>query len=191
MKYNGVAIAGKAGAGKNTLARQLQAELWERGIWAVEFGFADALKAEMWELHGLTKEMPGGREMLVQLGHGRRERDPHYWIGRLAARLDSLSPYGIVPVITDMRYANEMKWATWAGLITVRVDATGMDRAVALARRGEDPDFAYSDVPSEVELDDATFDVRFWNAHGSVTVIPHMARVVADLLDGTAERVAA
>lgn len=191
MSYAGVAIAGKAGAGKNAFATELQAELGRRGIWTESVAFADELKRELWEVHGLRKEDPGGRELLVELGHGRREKDPDYWVKRLARHVDSLRPFGLLPVVTDMRYLSEMKWARRSRLITVRVDALPMDRQVALTRRGEDPAFVWSEHPSEVELDEEAFDVRFWNPHGGLSVLPHYAKRVADLLDGTAERVAA
>lgn len=187
--FNGVAISGKAGAGKNFFARALQEELARRGQWAVEVGFADALKRELLRDYGMTKEDPGGREKLLEIGHGRREADHNYWVRQLAHHLDSLRPYGVIPLIADMRYDSELEWARASRYLCVRVDASGVDRGFVLYKRGEDPEFAYSDHPSETELDEASFHVRFWNPHGEAPV-PHVMRV-ADLLLGVADYVAA
>lgn len=191
MTYAGVAISGKAGAGKNAFARALQDELARRGQWSVEVGFADALKCELLEVYGLRKEDPGGREKLLEIGHGKRQLDQDYWVKRLAQRLDSLSAYGLIPLITDMRYLSELEWATRAGMLTVRVDASGVDRGYVLYQRGEAPEFAWSDHPSEVELDESVFRVRFWNPHGDMRNLESQACVVADFLLGEADDVAA
>lgn len=190
MSFAGVAIAGKAGAGKNAFAAELESVLAERGIWTTQVAFAEGVKRELFELYGLRKEDPGGREKLIEIGDGRRQADPDYWVRAMAERVDSLRPYGVVPLITDMRYLNELEWAETARFVTVRVDATPMDRQVVLASRGEDREFAFSDTPSEVDVDDELFTVRFWNPHGSRLVLFHYACLVADLLDGTVELVA-
>lgn len=191
MKYRGVAVSGKAGAGKDTFIRYLQDVLAERGIWSGRVGFADEVKRDVLEIYGLAKADPGGREKLIEYSNAARAENPLVWIERYAETTGSLSAYGVVPLIADLRYQNEMDWCEQNGYLTVRVDATGMDRATALALRGEDTALAYSDTVSEVELDDAVFDLRFWNPHGSVTVLPHFAIAAADLFDGTIETVAA
>lgn len=183
-----MAFSGKAGAGKNTLARAVQDELARRNQWAVEVGFADALKKELLDHYGMTKEDPGGREKLLEIGHGRREADEDYWVRRLAQRIDSLRPYGVLPLVTDLRYLSELKWARAAGFLVVRVDASGIDRGYVLHLRGEDPSFAYSDHPSEVELDEEDFTVRIWNPHGDgVGRLVSQAYRLTDMLLGQAD----
>ena len=191
MIYAGVAISGKAGAGKDTFARHVMDELADRGIWSHRIGFADAVKEDVERIYGLTKADPGGREALVEYSNVARAENPLVWIERLDERLESLSPYGLVPLIADLRYANEKVWAQGRNMLTVRVDATGMDRAVVLTQRGECVELAYTDHVAETELDEAEFAVRFWNPHGSLSVLPHYAKLVVDLLDGTVEYIAA
>lgn len=179
----GVAISGKAGAGKNAFALEIQRVLAARSVWAVSVSLADALKQDVKRLYGLEKSDPGGREKLVEYGHGMRQVCPDYWIRRLARHTDSLTPHGVIPLVTDVRYENEMKWAQAADFLSVRVDATAMDRGYVLYRRGEEVEFAHSDHPSETELDEWAFDLRFWNPHGdNGWAMWHYAVRVADLV---------
>jgi len=179
----GVAISGKAGAGKNAFALEIQRVLAVRGVRAVPVSLASAVKADVRRLYGLEKGDPGAREKLVEHGHGMRAVCPDYWIRRLVKQTDSLTPYGLIPLVTDVRYENEMRWARACDFLCVRVDATAMDRGYVLHRRGEDVQFAHSDHPTEVELDDWAFDLRFWNPHGdSGSALAHYAVRVADLV---------
>jgi hypothetical protein len=164
----GVAISGKAGAGKDTFASAIIEVLGQlpEPIWATRVGFADAVKEDVFRTTGLTKSDPGGRVELIRYSNEERATDPAVWIKRLSSTLDSLNSYGVLPVIADMRYTNELEWAKSRGIVTVRIDATLMDRGLALYRRGEDVDLSESLHVSETELDTADFDFRFWNPHG-------------------------
>lgn len=186
----GVAISGKAGAGKNHFADELSIRLVALGLWPVQMGFAEGPKAELWETQGLRKEDPGGRDALVELAHSRRSMDALYWVRRLAQRCESLSPFGAISLITDMRYANELAWAKESGLVTVRLDATRADRMAVLLFRGEDPEFADSMHPSETELDEASFDARFWNNHADPFWLARFAVRVVEMAVGEVERAA-
>lgn len=183
----GIAISGKAGAGKNAFARVVAEQLAQHGQWGAEFNFADELKRELWEVHGLRKEDPGGREKLVWLGHGRREEYPDYWVERLARRVTDVLPYGVVPIITDCRYLNELSWARRFGFVTVRIDSTALDRSAVLHARGEDAVFAYSEHASETELDEEWFHLRFWNPHSTVAPLHEAAFYAVELLLGEVE----
>lgn len=185
MIYCGVALSGKAGAGKNAFADLLMAELVRAALWPVPVAFADGVKEELMRTKGMKKEDPGGRDALIAIGDGRRATDPDYWVNALAVKCGSLIPFGAVPVITDMRYPNELRWARDAGFLTVRIDATAMDRGYVLYRRGEDPTFSVSETPSEVALDEEVFDVRFWNPHGDNRfALHHYAYHVSGKLQG-------
>lgn len=183
MNYAGVAISGKAGAGKDTLANELGAVLAQRGTWASRIGFSDALKEDVLRIWGLTKEDPGGRDRLVEYGLAARREDPDVWVSRLAQKVDSLSPHGFFPIVADLRYANEHAWARDVGYLLVRIDTLRLDRMAVLARRGEDPDFADSDLESEVALDDAEFDVRVWNPHNGMAGQAFLHRIAVDIAD--------
>jgi len=183
MNFNGVAISGKAGAGKSEFGLILERRLQEDGIWSAHLAFGDMVKQEVLDQYGLTKADPGGREALVAHGHGMRQVYADYWVDQLDRKYNSLTAYGITPIVTDVRYANEYDWATRSGLVIVRVDVQPMDRMVSLSSRGEKADFAFSEHPSETELDEAVFHYRFWNPHGdSFAAMYHAAVVVADML---------
>jgi len=186
-KWAGIALSGKAGAGKNELGRTIGAMLATDGVWSAQVALADAVKEETKRVYGLTKNDPGGRERLVEVGHGMRQVCPDYWIRQLAKSVDSLRPYGLIPILTDLRYLNEYEWARENHWLIARVDATPTDRAVVLSQRGEDRDFAWTDHPSETELDEVEFAVRFWNPHGSLSVLSHYGRQIADLFIGRLE----
>lgn len=174
----GFAIGGKAGAGKNALGDSLMAILANMGYWPSLFAFGDVLKAEVWAEYRLRKEDPGGREALLTHGALRRSQDVDYFVNQLGRRVyDSLN-YGIVPIITDVRYQNEWLWSSRCGLTLVRVEAHVVDRVRALLERGEDPQLAFSDHPSECELDEAEWHYRLRNPHGE-----SIDRLACHLLD--------
>ena len=182
---HGVAISGKAGAGKNAFALEIQRVLALRGVQSVSVGFADALKEDVKRLYGLQKGDPGCRERHLEHGHGMRQACPDYWIRRLAKQTGSLTPLGLIPLVNDVRYKNEMRWAQASDFLAVRVDATAMDRGYVLYQRGEDVEFAHSDHPTETELDEWAFDLRFWNPHGdNGSALSHYAVRVADRVMG-------
>lgn len=179
----GVAISGKAGAGKNAFALEIQRVLATRGVRAVQVSLAAAVKADVKRLYCLEKGDIGARKKLIEHGYGMRAVCADYWIRRLAKQTDSLTLYGVIPLVVDVRYENEIEWAQASDFLCVRVDATAMDRGYALYRQGEEIEFAVSDHPSEVELDDWDFDLRFWNPHGdNGSALSHYAVRVADLL---------
>lgn len=189
MSFVGVCVCGKAGSGKNEFARTFADALAERGGWAAEINFADALKQELWEVYGLTKQSSNGRSKLIELGQSRREENPEYWIDRLAERIAHAAPYGITPVITDCRYVNELAWAKRNNFVTIRIDASATDRALVMHARGEDPGFVYSEHASECELDEADYHLRFTNPHSDRFALVRAAYWALDLLLEDAETV--
>lgn len=118
-----VGIHGKAGSGKDTLAAILLDELRKQGIHAVRRGFGDALKEEYMELTGYTledieRDKPKHRVALQELGDGRRQTDPDYWIKLLMAKREQ----GELTVIPDVRYPNEYDLCN--GGVILKVAAT-------------------------------------------------------------------
>jgi dephospho-CoA kinase len=143
----GVAISGRAGAGKTTLASHLV----NYGYTRVAFG--DAIKAEVLKLYGLTKHDPGGREKLIEHGDARRLADPDHWIRPVADRVRLAQVCDCHVVIDDLRFARELEWARSLGFIIVRIDAPLELRRERLAAQGLDPDFAKANGPGETELE--------------------------------------
>src|SRR3990167_2332529 len=153
--YAGIAISGKARAGKSTLAMMLTGKLG--APWHVE-SFSDAVLEEFakekWQVeyaeHGLdplleriNANKENFRPELIELGQRRRAAEPDYWIHRLPC-----NPNAIIP---NCRFRNEYNHFKKNDFYMVRVDATSEVREA----RGC-PDLA--DI-SETDLD----SIKAWN----------------------------
>jgi dephospho-CoA kinase len=155
-----VGIHGKAGSGKDTLAAILIDELRKQGVHAVRRGFGDYVKEEYMEMVGVTleeieRDKPKHRAALQDLGNGRRETDPEYWIRMLLAD----RPCNEVTVIPDVRYLNEYDICNEGVILRVRAPLE-----VRQARR----EVVNDDHISETALDhfeSHDFDETFWNTH--------------------------
>ncbi len=136
-----LAIHGKAGAGKSTLADYLV------GVWGYDaVAFAYNLKLDLINM-GVpagtikTKPWPQWLRVLAQLyGAAKRQTNKAYWIARLHSDIEQMDTAR--PVIEDMRYENEAAWARNAGFRLIKV--------VKMGETYDDPH------PSEVELDNWT-----------------------------------
>lgn len=144
----GVAILGRAGAGKTTLADALVLA----GVCDMRASFAAELKQDLGAL-GVEKGQPYARDMMIAYGQNRRALDPDYWINRLAARLhddfDGLA-------IDDVRFPNEVAFLRDRGFLVVRVFAAGnirMDRGIPLG-------FVVTEDASETALDHEPVDLQ-------------------------------
>lgn len=111
-------VAGKAGAGKDTLADAL---VKHYGFFKASFALA--LKLEVMEVYGFTRQevfetKPAHvRKVLQEHGVAAREKDPLHWIRKLEAYIAD-KPRVVVP---DVRFPNEVEAvARWGGQ-TVRV----------------------------------------------------------------------
>ena len=107
-----LAVSGAARAGKDTLAKTIQAFLPN----TVRMAFADAVKEEAepicqskfglsaWTQDPAEKKIV--RPVLIDIGHGRRQDNPTIWIDKIADKIDAALPVHNV-IITDCRYKNE------------------------------------------------------------------------------------
>ncbi len=159
----GLALSGKAGAGKSTLAKALIRVCEDCEQPAEKIAFADELKREVFELHGITKEMVGGRDVLIRHGEERRLADPDCWIRPVAKRVRLAQVCGILPVIDDMRFLREYEWAAAAGFVTVKIVAPSLWRSLKLSSLGLDGSFARSDEVGETQLDSVRHDYSVRN----------------------------
>lgn len=107
-----LATSGAARAGKDTLAKTIQAFLPN----TVRMAFADAVKEEAEPIcqarFGLSawtqdsEEKKIVRPVLIDIGYGRRQENPTIWIDKIADKIDAALPHQNV-IITDCRYKNE------------------------------------------------------------------------------------
>lgn len=144
-----IALSGRAASGKSTVASALE----DRGY--VRIAFADALKEEVYELFGLRKHDPGGREKLIEWGNHRRRENPDYWINCFAVQWAWADVCGLPIVCDDLRFQREFNYLRSRGVYLVRIVVPPSLRAHRLAQDGLDPAFVDATDPGEVELDDS------------------------------------
>lgn len=173
MTYRGLALSGRAGSGKSTLARLLVDELEMLGICGEVVSFGAALKQEVEELFGLTKDDPGGREKLVEWGEKRRNADPLHWVNAFAVTAQYTWRKGSVVICDDLRFISELGWCHQSGLDTVRLE---VPTHVAAARITQPPDPL---SPGEAELIPwSGWTLRYDDFDGSLR-LPSVARQLA------------
>ena len=139
-----IGLAGFKRSGKDTVARALG----RTGF--VRMAFADAVRQEVFarypqaqQVADADKERPqdflGGRslrDLLIECGQGRRDKDPDYWVNVLRDGLDVHLREGRSVVVSDVRMLNEvamlreyqakMVWVTRPG-VTSNGHATEQD----------------------------------------------------------------
>lgn len=172
MTYTGVAISGKAGAGKTTLAKAIL-ELTRPHLRGASF--AAALKDDLARID-VEKGDPGFRELAQIYGteHARAKYGADYWVRRLAetnrGTLEGL-------VIDDMRFPNEHAACSRAGLLLVRVDAPYLVRTERLG-------YPCPDHSSETAMDGIDHDLDLYVDGDKLAATPAaLAQVVLGYLD--------
>lgn len=156
--YPSLALIGKAGAGKDTVAEVL------RELYPVyhRVAFADKLKdvaADIWGESARTD-----RDKLQKLGVAVREIDPDAWVTAALGIGNQLRTADGGPiVVTDVRFPNEVRACIRYGLVTVRIIADRGTRLNRLRSNGKLQDEAQLDHISETALDGYTADYSVLN----------------------------
>lgn len=138
-----IGICGYARSGKDTAAQALIALGCERQA------FADALKHDAWlALNDSWEEVypnngidpnlfqdPASKEIfrpfLVEYGRAMRNLAPRYWIDRAMTLVRPYLEVGIVVVITDVRYRNEVDAIRALGGVVIGITRPGLGPANA------------------------------------------------------------
>jgi hypothetical protein len=116
-----IGLCGNAGAGKDTFCNIAKKFLSNKKVAAARVAFADALKRDLDKLcrHKIgcsafthdraEKELI--RPLLVAYGTDvLRKLDENHWIDSLEHTLPLYVGQEIIPIVTDVRYPNEMEW---------------------------------------------------------------------------------
>lgn len=165
----GVALLGRAGSGKTTLADALV----EAKVMDARHSFAAALKRDLNKL-GVKKDQPYARDVMIAYGQNRRAVSTDWWIERL--RFDLFGEFAGV-VIDDVRFPNELAFLRDQGFLVVRLIAPPLERM----KRGIPAEFANGDEPSEVACDHLPSDLVL-DTHR--LTVDECIREVADALAG-------
>lgn len=150
-----IALLGKAGAGKDTVAALLR-ERFRLGYQRV--ALADPLKdiaSILWGPDARTD-----RAKLQGLGVAVRDIDSDTWVDLMLRHIDRLERESVRPqrfVVTDCRFPNEFRTLKEAGFLMVRVHADRGTRIDRLRRNGKLQDEAQLDHHSETALDGDEF----------------------------------
>ncbi|MFA5324442.1 MAG: hypothetical protein WC373_17330, partial [Smithella sp.] len=138
-----IGIAGKAGAGKSTLAKIVCGMMWDNSAFRVERrGFADPVKEIARTFFGWNGEKDdNGRRLLQDIGMAGRLYDEDIWVNKMRPHLSD----DICTVIDDVRFNNEAMLCHRRGthiLISGRSDDLGENSGHA-SEKGIDiqPDF--------------------------------------------------
>lgn len=116
-----IGITGNARCGKDTFCEYAKRFLSKKKVSAARAAFADELKKDLDHLckHKIgisaftqdTSEKEIIRPLLVTYGSEViRKMDENWWIDRLEKTLGVHQHMNILPIITDVRYPNEMDW---------------------------------------------------------------------------------
>lgn len=143
-------LAGRMGAGKDAIARQLV----ER-FGFVKIALADAVYDEVAAAEGVTVEhikanKADYRQRLQETGHSQRQSDPLYWVRKWDDRRRATE--GRV-VCTDVRYWNEALYGIQTGGLVLRVMTPVEIRQQRLLERDGKYNPAWEQHPSEVDID--------------------------------------
>ncbi|MBN86650.1 MAG: hypothetical protein CL885_03920 [Dehalococcoidia bacterium] len=133
-----IGICGVARSGKDTLFLSLENSepsfKWKR------LAFADELKMECEEFllkhtgispfTQVNEEKELIRPFLVAYGtHLRRKINPDCWIDVVKPKLKKNKAEGLIPVLTDVRFPNELNWIREEGGKVIHISRTGVNPA--------------------------------------------------------------
>lgn len=170
MKYDKIALTGKARAGKDEVARYLREKYGY-----TTFAFGDELKRYAHELFGTSEAKP--RELYQWFGQTMRERDPDIWvrkcfenIKRYSVEVDEICSGLEVSdrvIITDLRQPNEYEACRSEGYTIIRVNADDETRLARMRTTGDS--FNEADLSHETESHIGGFavDYEIYNGWGT------------------------
>lgn len=133
-------ISGFARAGKDTAALYLRKSLQAKGFRSTTFSFADELKrmadpfcVKHFGISAFatsTEEKKIIRPFLVGMGETCRNLHPDFWIAKVEPNVKAcIEKLNILPVVTDVRYANEGNWVKRMGGIIIYISRDGVGPA--------------------------------------------------------------
>lgn len=143
-----IGVAGVARAGKDTLGNGIVKKLSKQGIPAIRLSFATAVKTEIDKIIKMNfrfsafTEIPKEKELirpiLVAFAEAARKDDPLFWVKKLKSRIETNIKNGVVSVITDVRFKEEVISIRKMGGFVVHLKRVG-NKAANLIEKVNDP----------------------------------------------------
>lgn len=135
-----IGLCGHARSGKDTFCELAKAFLSEKEVGAARVAFADQLKKDLDELcrHKIgcsaftddPEEKKIIRPLLVTYGTDvMRKLDENCWIDKLEKNLYLHQQMQLLPIVTDVRYPNEMEWVRKHNGVCVYITRKGIGPA--------------------------------------------------------------
>lgn len=155
-----IAICGKAGSGKTTIANHL---IDKYGFW--KYSFAAAIKELARELFGMEDK---DRTLLQGIGQSMRDIDSEVWVRYLMNSIEANDADNVV--IDDLRYPNEALWCRAHGFHIVKL--VGRERKMTKAQRNH---------PSETGVDEIVPDSMIDSTGSIEQATVQMDRIVMKL----------
>lgn len=153
-----IALLGRAGSGKDTLAGYAILYYDFRAL-----AFADELKRHAYALFGgYDREKP--RALLQRFGGMCREIDDEVWVRALMRNVELERDKPIV--VTDCRHWNEYEALKNAGFTFVRVEAPESQRIQRMTDRGDQFDKAALEHETERNIDEMAAQYTIDNSGG-------------------------
>ena len=132
-----IGLCGMARSGKDSFFNYSKAIFGELGVHTVRVAFADALKEECNDflrdnvgISSFTEDPVEKmliRPFLVTYGtHLRRKINQSCWISKVKPKVNGLISSGLVPVITDVRYENEVEFVKKQGGVIIHISRSGV-----------------------------------------------------------------
>jgi dephospho-CoA kinase len=180
IDYPNIALIGKAGSGKDTVARSLRYEFPQLGY--ERFALADKVKevaALLWP--------DASRARWQELGEAMRILDRDVWLAAMLREVTHAQTFSGVRrvVVTDVRYRNEFMRFKELGYVTVRVNCDTATRIDRLRRTGKLGLLEELEHTSETELDNMACDYEVENH--AYTTPAGLTKQLAQILDSEAK----
>lgn len=135
-----IGISGNARSGKDTLCELAKQFLSDKEVPAARAAFADQIKRDLDELcrHKIgcsaftsdSEEKELIRPLLVAYGTDViRKMNEDWWVEQLEKNLTLYRAQAIIPIITDVRYPNELEWMRTNHGVSIHVSRDGISPA--------------------------------------------------------------
>ena len=135
-----IGLCGHARSGKDTFCELAKSFLSKKKVGAARAAFADQLKRD---LDSLCRNKVGCsaftddpeekkliRPLLVAYGTDViRKIDENWWIDKLEVNLSLYQEYGLIPIVTDVRYPNELEWVKKHNGVNIYITRKGIGAA--------------------------------------------------------------